>query len=125
MRLNATLALVAALTLTGCAAPVVGTVVDKDWDRPRDEQYVDTERYSCGTESYPTTTYTGTGTNRKSTTTYKTRTKYCTRNVTKWRHIPDDFELMVRDDKGIVHEVDVNRTDYYRFNINDHFDNSK
>ena len=97
--------------LTACGAPVTGVVVDKDFDRGYTKRYERTERYSCGTEHYTTTS------NGK----YRTasRTKYCSRTVPDTRRISDSWDITVRDEKGQLHEINVHQGDYLAYKLGD------
>ncbi|MGL3804700.1 hypothetical protein ACSYDW_01245 [Paeniglutamicibacter sp. R2-26] len=115
----------AVLLLAGCAAPVSGTVTGKDYDPPRTERYLRTDRQPCGTDTYWTTQWSGTGSTRVSRQVRHTRTKYCTTQVPDTRHVPADWDLTVRDDEGKTHEVDVNQMTFNRYQVNDRYEPEK
>ena len=101
--------------MVGCAAPIEGVVVGKDYDAGRNENYQTTERRACGTETYTQTS--GTGTQQRTVT--KTRQKWCSNQVTKTRWVPADWDITVRTDDGKEHEVDVSQAVYDRIRKGD------
>lgn len=104
------------LVLVGCG-PVVGTVVEKDYDQAGWESYTRQERYACGTEVYTTTS------NGKTTT--KSRTKYCNRSVKDQRWVPDEWDITVEDLDGRQHEIEVSEEVFNSVEIGDKYDSSK
>lgn len=114
-----------ALLLTGCAAPVSGTVTGKDYDPQRTERYMRMDRHPCGTDTYYTTQWSGTGSTRTSRQVPHTRTKYCTTHVPDTRLVPADWDLTVRDDEGKTHEVDVSQYEFNRYQVDDRYEPEK
>lgn len=97
-----------ALTLTACAEPIEGVIIEKDYDPGKTVTYTDTERYSCGTESYVTTT--GSGDSRRTVT--RSRTKYCKRPVQRTRYEQPDWDVTIQADDGETREVEVSELTY-------------
>lgn len=124
-RVTATVVLLLVLGLTACSAPVSGVVVGKDYQPQRFEQYLRSERYRCGSETYTTITYSGTGSTRTSRPVTRTRSRYCTRQVPDTRRIPADWDLFVQDDQGKTHTVDVSRAEYSQYQVNDRYDSER
>lgn len=114
-----------ALLLAGCAAPVSGVVTGKDHSPAHQERYMRSDRQPCGTDTYYSTMWTGTGNTRTSRQVRHTRTKYCTNHVPDTRWIPDDWDLTVRDDEGKTHRVDVSQSTYDRYQVNDRYEPEK
>lgn len=102
-----------ALLLTACNAPVVGKVVGHDHDKAYTRTYQSTERYSCGTERYFLTT--------GKVTTRHTRMKYCNRPVTKTERVPEDWDILVQDEQGKTHEVNVSFAEYHTYKRGDRY----
>ena len=97
---------VSGLTLAGCGEPVVGTVIDKEYDD------ADTVR---GTRQECTTTTTGTGAAKKTSTKCK--------QVPTTHHEGEEWELTVeQDEDGDIVETDVPEKVWKRLEVGDHYD---
>jgi hypothetical protein len=100
--LSAVVLAAAALALTACGDPVVGTVVEKEHDAA---ETVRGTRKDCTT----------------STSSSGTRTTKC-RTVPTTTHEPEEWELTVEEDDGDTAEVDVDREVYDRIRVGDRYD---
>lgn len=106
------------LMMTACSPPVEGVVVGKDVDPGRTETYWTSEQQACGTERYTTTSTV----NGKTTTTQKSRTKYCSQRVIRTRNVPPSWDLIIRPDgakEGETRFVPVSESVYRRTAIGD------